>query len=169
MNWAFLDDGMHTVAAYDDEVQFASATFTVATFGEEFLKGATAEVYARAFPTPNENARFTWNESTQHLELADAGPRVRIPSPAMEPVTDLGPCTLGMQVLPGQLCESYDRDAVTFSFYVDRFSFGCIIHPLSDPDEPPCESRYGGGWGRLRATRQIDGAWTIVRVPETVS
>ena len=33
-NWAFLADGSHTIVAYDNGMEFARSTFTVATFGE---------------------------------------------------------------------------------------------------------------------------------------
>ena len=70
-NWAFLDDGSHTVAAYDNGVEFARSTFTVATFGEEFVVGAQGECTIADFPSTGETAHFRWNESTQHPELAD--------------------------------------------------------------------------------------------------
>jgi len=69
-NWAILGDGEHTAVAYDNGVQFASATFTVVTTGEEFLSGVEAQCTIPDFPAPGEEARFIWNESTQHLELA---------------------------------------------------------------------------------------------------
>jgi len=72
-NWAFLADGSHTVVAYDNGVEFARSTFTVATFGEEFVVGAQGECTMPDFPSPGETARFVWNESTQHLELVEGG------------------------------------------------------------------------------------------------
>ena len=69
-NWAILGDGEHTAVAYDDGVPFAQATFTVVTTGEEFLSGVEAQCTIPDFPAPGEEARFVWNESTQHLELA---------------------------------------------------------------------------------------------------
>ena len=70
-NWAFLADGSHTVVAYDNGVEFARSTFTVATFGEEFVKEAEGECTIADFPSTGETAHFVWNESTQHLELVD--------------------------------------------------------------------------------------------------
>ena len=73
INWNHMGDGEHTAVAYDDGVKFASATFTVVTTGEEFLSGVEAQCTIPDFPAPGEEARFIWNESTQHLELAEVG------------------------------------------------------------------------------------------------
>lgn len=68
-NWAHLGDGTHTAVAYDNGVEFARSTFEVATAGEEFVKGASAQVRVLDFPSPGESVRFEWNQSTQHLEM----------------------------------------------------------------------------------------------------
>ena len=68
-NWAILSDGEHTAVAYDDGVEFARTTFSVATLGEEFVVGAAGECTIPDFPAPGESATFAWNQSTQHLEL----------------------------------------------------------------------------------------------------
>ena len=71
-NWAILSDGEeHTAVAYDDGVEFSRSTFTVATLGEEFVVGAAGECTIPDFPAPGETATFKWNQSTQHLELAE--------------------------------------------------------------------------------------------------
>lgn len=71
MNWALLGDGQHTVAAYDDGRKFASATFTVATFGTEFLRGAGGDFYytLNDFPKRGMETSLVWEESTQHFEV----------------------------------------------------------------------------------------------------
>ena len=70
-NWAILGDGTHTAVVYDEGVEFARSIFDVATTGEEFLRGASTQVWIDEFPAPGERARFVWNQSTQHLELAE--------------------------------------------------------------------------------------------------
>ena len=70
-NWSKLGDGTHTAVVYDDGVEFARSIFDVATTGEEFLRGASAQVWIDEFPAPGERTRFVWNQSTQHLELAE--------------------------------------------------------------------------------------------------
>ena len=70
-NWAELGDGTHTAVVYDNGEEFARSVFDVATTGEKFLRGASAQVWIDEFPAPGERTRFVWNQSTQHLELAE--------------------------------------------------------------------------------------------------
>ena len=70
-NYGELGDGTHTAVVYDDGVEFARSTFDVVTTGESFLRGARGECVVSDFPAPNENARFIWNQATQHMELAE--------------------------------------------------------------------------------------------------
>ena len=69
INWALLGDGVHTIVAYDDQIEFARSTFTVTSTGEEFIWGAEAEVVIDDFPRKGERTLFAWNQSTQHLEM----------------------------------------------------------------------------------------------------
>ena len=69
MNWNLVGDGEHEVVAYDDGVEFARATFTVGTTGEEFVKDVTRRTVLDGFPAPGERALLEWNESTQHFEI----------------------------------------------------------------------------------------------------
>ena len=69
MNWAILGDGTHTAVAYDNGVEFARSTFTVATTGEPYVTGAEGECRVPNFPAPGETMPFAWNEATQHLEM----------------------------------------------------------------------------------------------------
>ncbi len=75
MNWAELGRGRHTAVAYDNDVEFARSTFTVATLGLErkFVRNAGAFFCASDFPERGETAFFVWNDETQHMEL-QAGP-----------------------------------------------------------------------------------------------
>lgn len=66
-NWNLLDDGPRTIVAYADGVEFARATFTVATLGQEFLTGASG-----AFILPNFAGRdviIEWQESLQNFGI----------------------------------------------------------------------------------------------------
>ena len=71
INWNFLGDGSHIAVVYDDEVEFGRATFSVGTLGDIFVTGAVGECTIEDFPLTGETATFAWNESTQHLELAE--------------------------------------------------------------------------------------------------
>ena len=81
VNWNWLRSGTYTAVAYADGIEFARSTFTAATTGEEFLEDVAAQCTVSDFPAQGENGLFTWNESTQHLELEAAGDHVLTPSP----------------------------------------------------------------------------------------
>ena len=72
VNWNRLGDGEHTIIVYNDGEEFDRATFTVATTGEEFVRGASAQVRVEDFPSPGEITLFEWQESTQHLEMVSS-------------------------------------------------------------------------------------------------
>ena len=69
INWGYVGDGEHEVVAYDAGVEFARATFTVGTTGEEFLKDVTRRLVIEDFPAIEEDTLLEWNESTQHFEV----------------------------------------------------------------------------------------------------
>lgn len=69
MNWSLLGDGEHEVVAYDAGVEFARATFTVGTTGEEFLQDVRRRSTIVNFPSIGEDTLLEWNESTQHFEV----------------------------------------------------------------------------------------------------
>ena len=69
INWAALGDGELVVVASDNGVEFARATFTVGSTGEEFLKDVRRRSIIENFPTIGEDTLVEWNESTQHFEV----------------------------------------------------------------------------------------------------
>ncbi len=71
MNWGNLGDGQHTAVVYDDGVEFDRSTFNVVTTGEAFLEGAAGQCTIDDFPVSGADARFVWNQSTQHLEMVE--------------------------------------------------------------------------------------------------
>ena len=68
-NWNLLGDGVHTIRAFADGVQFASATFTVTTFGTEFLRGASGRYTLLDFPRAGTNVIIRWQESAQNFVI----------------------------------------------------------------------------------------------------
>ena len=78
-NWGNLGDGEHTAVVYDKGVEFGRSTFTVATLGEAFVRGASGECTISNFPSTGETATFTWNQATQHLELVLEPPSLEFP------------------------------------------------------------------------------------------
>ena len=66
-NWNRLGDGMHTVRALADGVEFASATFVVTTFGVEMLSGASGSFPLEGFPQLGSTIIVRWQESLQNF------------------------------------------------------------------------------------------------------
>ena len=177
VNWNYLGAGTHTAVAYDDGVEFARSTFTVGSTDEEFLRGVEAECLVPDFPTPGENGRFVWNESTQHLELAEAGRHVPLPDPLVCP--EPPPVTNPLAQFDGRwqmhaqntLCPYYGDDILTFqisngyasgSFVSqgERGTFSAVVAPSGALEGTA--RYYGqlvvGASGRLRG-RSGSGEW----------
>jgi len=66
-NWSLLGDGTHQIRARADGQEFASVSFVVATFGEEFLRDAVGQFTFPGFPTPENEVRLVWQESVQNF------------------------------------------------------------------------------------------------------
>ena len=69
-NWNKLGDGIHTVRAFADGVEFASATVAVTTFGEEFLRDASGTFTLSDFPQPGINVDLLWQQSQQNFAIS---------------------------------------------------------------------------------------------------
>ena len=70
-NWNLLGDGIHTVQALADGVEFGRATVTVSTFGQEFLRDSSEEVDLTDFPQTGTNAVLRWQETLQNFVITD--------------------------------------------------------------------------------------------------
>lgn len=70
-NWARLTPGIHTIRALADGVEFAQTTFTVATYGAEFLSGKAATVTVPDFPSPGRSSVLEWREATQSFVMRE--------------------------------------------------------------------------------------------------
>ena len=71
-NWNLLGNGQRTLRAFDNGVQFASATFTVTTLGQEFLRGASGTFTLQNFPQTGKNVTVQWAESAQNFVITGA-------------------------------------------------------------------------------------------------
>ena len=69
-NWNNLGDGIHTVRALADGVEFASATVAVTTFGEAFLRGVSGTFTLSDFPQPGINVDLLWQQSQQNFAIS---------------------------------------------------------------------------------------------------
>lgn len=150
-NWANLGGGEHTAVAYDNGVEFARSTFQVGTLGENFVRGASAEVRVEDFPSPGESALLAWNQNTQHFEVV--------------PESSPDECRAGLVVKPGESCRFGDSN-LTFSVSAD--GKGCLIRPGYTScvgQEYNWEStRVNDLIITLVARRNSDNSWTIEKV-----
>ena len=68
-NWNLLGDGVHTVRALADGMEFATVTVTVATLGSEFVRGATHDMTLSDFPEVGTDTRVQWQEAQQNFVI----------------------------------------------------------------------------------------------------
>ena len=158
-NWALLEDGPHTVTAYDNDVQFAQNTVEVTRAdGKAFLTEASdTPVVVQNFPAPGQTTTFQWNRSTQHLEMT-----------MWTSATDLGVCVEELTVGTEEMCSGSLTIAgsdINFTFVVDTDGQACIsggtpfdgCYPANLPD---ALSALG-----VSITKNDDGSWTIDGLP----
>ena len=69
-NWNRLDDGVHTVSARADGVEFGSATVTVTTFDTEFLEDVGKHARLQNFPDTGTDLIVAWQQSLQNFTIA---------------------------------------------------------------------------------------------------
>lgn len=68
-NWNFLPPGQYTLRVFDNGVQFAQATFSVANLGTEFLSGASG-TYQLNFA--GQTVTIQWQENKQNFTITSA-------------------------------------------------------------------------------------------------
>lgn len=71
-NWNIAGDGVHTVVALKDGVEFGRATVNVVTLGQEFLTGVSAQYLLPDFPALGRDVIIEWRESLQNFVIVDA-------------------------------------------------------------------------------------------------
>ncbi len=122
VNWNVLGDGQHTLVAKADGVEFARATFTVTTFGVDFLKGASGQFHLPGFPTPGKDVTVQWQESTQSFVVTG--------------VTSSGtpfPNSIQVRGIEEHLCSDQSRnEIVTFSGTLSGSPTSSIVQLMSD-------------------------------------
>ena len=77
-NWNLLDDGLHTVTASADGVEFARVEVTVTTLGTEFRRGLSREVTLPDFPEAGTDVALVWQEAQQNFVITTALPTQRL-------------------------------------------------------------------------------------------
>lgn len=107
-NWNLLGDGVHTVRAFADGVEFASAAFTVTTLGlGEFVPGLSRRVQVLSFPQAGATTQLQWQESQQNFVIArgsggggTTNPRANLENP--QPASFQS----GVGVISGWVCDA---------------------------------------------------------------
>ena len=117
-NWNLLGDGMHTVRAFADGIEFDSATFTVTTLGDhpdqEFRRGLpSATETVPDFPQAGRTTALRWEEALQNFVIVPAGsqPASSPPGPSGGPMGILenpGPGSFqsGIGLFSGWVCDA---------------------------------------------------------------
>ena len=116
-NWNLLGDGIHTVSALADGVEFASVTVLVTTFGEEFLREASATLPLADFPDAGATRTLRWQESQQNFVLTDGRPSQGGGTSGAPPHVLENPAPgsfqSGLGLISGWVC---DAQTITISF-----------------------------------------------------
>jgi hypothetical protein len=95
-NWGEVGDGIHTVRAFADNVEFANVSFAITTLGGKFLTGLRGQYTLSDFPVAGNSATLRWSQAHQNFVLV---------SPiTIQPVND-------PPVLPGAMLESPIQDS----------------------------------------------------------
>lgn len=68
-NWNLLGEGVHTVQALADGIEFANVTVNVTTLGVEFLNGASGQYVVGDFPEVGTDTKVVWEEPSQNFNL----------------------------------------------------------------------------------------------------
>ncbi len=115
-NWNLLDDGQHTVSAQADGVEFGSATFTVTTLGEEFLREASREFFIEDFPADGNEVILGWQETIQNFTIqggmgSSSGGTSGTPPRILENPPP-GSFQSGLGVISGWVCDAERIDVV---------------------------------------------------------
>ena len=73
VNWSDLPDGVHTLRALKDGVEFARSVFTVTTLGlGSFAQGLSGGFVVSDFPQSGRHTRVQWQESLQNFTITGA-------------------------------------------------------------------------------------------------
>ena len=74
-NWNLLGDGLHTMRALADGVEFAQSTVTVSTLGlGAFATGLSGEFMLAGFPRAGQETTVEWEESLQNFVITGVDP-----------------------------------------------------------------------------------------------
>ena len=109
-NWNRFGNGEHTVDAYADGVLFDTATFTVTTFGEEFLTGASGTFVLTDVANSETDSTIEWSQAEQNFvivnpNVSNAGSTTNLEVGALENPGD-GADKSGVGLISGWACNA---------------------------------------------------------------
>ena len=148
-NWNLLGDGLHTVRALADGVEFARSTFTVSTLGlGEFATGLSEEEFLLPdFPTTGAETIIRWEESLQNfviIHARESDDRHVATGPSV--VAQFEDSVVVMKI-PGSLTtDAIDFDELTrvfFAHYEDVFDYLIFLSNLPDISFNKVHDYYG--------------------------
>ena len=108
-NWNLLGDGLHTVRALADEVEFAQIVVEVTTLGVEFLREVSRSDRVSSFPSGFNSVRVGWAESLQNFVIigpsseqggTSGNPQAMLENPQQ------GSSQSGIGVISGFVCQA---------------------------------------------------------------
>ncbi len=109
-NWNHLGDGIHTVRAFADGIEFATVTVIVTTLGKEFLRDTNGEVQVSDFPTPGATRTLRWQQAQQNFVItngsAGSGGGTSGSPPRILENPSPGSFQSGVGVISGWVCEA---------------------------------------------------------------
>ena len=120
-NWNLLGPGTHLVQARADGKIFGTATVTVTTLGQEFLREARGDFVVEDFPTDGNDISLSWQETTQNFVITEphasrewAHGLVPKRSPPLHTLENPQPFSYqsGVGVISGWVCEAERIDIV---------------------------------------------------------
>ena len=85
-NWNILGDGVHTVRALADGVEFARSTVTVTTLGQEFAQELSREVTVTDFPEVGDTTTLAWQQAKQNFVIVAVQPSFDLPDTQPTPI-----------------------------------------------------------------------------------
>ena len=158
-NWNRLRDGQHTVSALANGVEFGSATFTVTTLGQEFLRGASREFVIEDFPADGNEITLRWQQSLQNFviqgDMGSSGGTSGAPPHILENPPP-GSFQSGVGVISGWVCDAEQIDIVFNSDTAKEQTLQAAYGTNREDTESACNDIDNGfgllfNWNRLGA------------------
>jgi hypothetical protein len=145
-NYNLLGGGSHTVVVRQNGVQFARATFRVATMGQNFLRNQRGTYELPIFA--NRRLTIQWSEASQNFVIVDTAPAAYLPyAGLMSQISGVGPlyATGSSLVSPVALEEASRMLEVMLahrSDILDRLQAAGSIIAVFAPAEKACDLPY---------------------------